>query len=270
MAEISPVSRKRAHVILETDTPLSDTAGAMRDALAQDGSDPQQWFDYGVTLAAEGHFRQAVRAFSRAIAREPFCGRYHLARGHRHLSCWEFDEGTADLTMASRLLPGDWDAWYHLGVGYFLTGEFDRALESFVRCDAVNRTEGEQAACMDWRWMTLMRLGRSEEAERLIRRLPDLQAEADPGPYHRRLQMYRGELAPESLIGHPVRVDAGEITTAYGLSNYYLVTGNMNGFTDITNQILDAGAERWWYAFGYIAAHVDALAHGMDVPEGKA
>ena len=76
--------------------------------------------------------------------------RFYRHRGHRYISVRRFDEAAADLARAAELSEGVPDVvgedgapnaagiprstshsniWYHLGLAYYLQGEFERAAE---------------------------------------------------------------------------------------------------------------------------------------------
>ena len=48
---------------------------------------------------------EAVESYSKAIAIDPFNGILYRHRGHRHISCREYEQAAADFVVASRLIP---------------------------------------------------------------------------------------------------------------------------------------------------------------------
>ena len=55
-------------------------------------------------------------------------------------------------------------------------------------------------ATSDWLWMTLMRLGRKDDAAKVLERITPKMEILENGAYHRRLLMYKGAEKPEALL----------------------------------------------------------------------
>jgi hypothetical protein len=109
-------------------------------------------------------------------------------------------------------------------------------------------------ATSDWMWMTLMRLGRTQEASRLLDRITPKMDILENTSYHRRLLMYKGIEKPDALLD-PANADGLTIATqGYGVGNWYLVTGNRGRAREIFERVV-AGPN--WSAFGFIAAEAD-------------
>ncbi len=107
--------------------------------------------------------------------------------------------------------------------------------------------------------MTLMRLGRNAAATALLEAItPDLEV-IENASYLRRLRMYRGELAPESLMASdaedPAERALALATQGYGVANWYLLNDAPGKAAAIWAEIRATGS---WSAFGYAAAEVDA------------
>ena len=221
-------------------------------------------FTHIIPNAVSQIMREAVEAYSRAIELDPFKGILYRHRGHRHISCWEFEEAAADFVMASRLIPDNWDVWYHLGLSYFLMGRYEDAAVAYKRCYALSNPAKADDFCAitDWRWRTYMRLGRKEDATALLKNLPDgYEKAADVCGYTLNCAMYQGKISPEDLMkdrlvdGH---LDA--ITSLYALSNYYYVMGDMDKSNELVDKCLEFADANQWCSFGYLAARVDKAA----------
>lgn len=220
------------------------------------------WMEYGLALSEQFLFREAVEAYSKAIALDPFRGIYYRHRGHRLISCREYPQAAADFTIASRLIPDNWDVWYHLGLSYYLMGEFAQAEKAYARCYELNAQVDQVCACTDWYWRTLMRLGKKDEAEKLIERIdPNLDPEADWVGYSKTVLLYKGVLKPEELMASLVDQTAlATPTIAYCLANYYNMLGDQKKSEEALNFLLDFCREEWWSAFGYLAGLNDKAA----------
>ncbi len=102
--------------------------------------------------------------------------------------------------------------------------------------------------------MTLMRLGRKDEAAKVLERITPQMDVLENGAYHRRLLMYKGLDKPDALLG-TAGGDATTIATqGFGVGNYYLVTGDATRARGVFEQIVKGSG---WNAFGFIAAEAD-------------
>lgn len=253
---------------VRTELPLSDEVKAIDAELAQQSDNSELWMQRGLALSSQNLMREAVEAYSRAIALDPFNGVIYRYRGHRHLSCWQFVDAMADFTTAARLLPEghpeEWNVWYHLGLAWYLQGEYAQAEQAYKHCyDITDRSDLINfCPITDWLWRTEMRLGKTEEAKALIAALPaDFDIEMEPCGYSRVCAMYQGRVKPEELIKGrmlPERLDA--MTMVYALSNYYYVMGDEKRSNELIEETLSFGDTEWWCAFGYLAAMQDKKA----------
>jgi tetratricopeptide (TPR) repeat protein len=218
------------------------------------------WLQKGLCLAGASLFREAGECFARAIALEPFNGMLYRHWAHRMLSQWRFEDACAGFVIASRLIPENWDVWYHLGLSHFLLGQYAKAAKAYQRCLELSVREDELIAVCDWYYMTELRLGDRDAAEKILEYIHE---DFDPGPntaYFRRLLMYKGILSPEEVLPEdPASLDALQlITMGFGLSNYYYYNGEVAKSNEILDMIIKAGDENdYYFAFGYLAAKVD-------------
>lgn len=245
--------------------PLPEDA-ALAEVDARIAADPENGdlhMQRGLALASLGFYREAAEEYSRAIAINPFKWEYYRHRAHRFVSCGLFADAAADFTIASRLNPKDWNVWYHLGLSWFLLGEYGKADEAYVRCAALNSTDDEIVAVSDWRYTTLMRLGREADAKALLDAItPDMKMEDEASAaYHKRLLLYKGVLKPEDLFnveGDGTDANLDLVTQGFGLANYYLYQGDRERYVALLKRVMDVAAHsRWYAAFAALAAHVD-------------
>ena len=222
---------------------------------------PRKGGKRGLLLAGLGYYREAAECYSRAIAINPFNWEYYRHRAHRFVSCGYFADGAADFTIASRLNPNDWNVWYHLGLSYFLLGMYDKADWAYTRCAALNKTADDICAVTDWHYMTLKRLGKDEEAAKLLDEITEDMPVSDEvaNSYYQRLRVYKGLRAPETLF-----TNAGEnagldvITQGFGVANYYRMNGQEEKGVEMLKKVVyTAEHSKWYAAFGCLAARVD-------------
>ena len=168
------------------------------------------------------------------------------------MSVRNFDAAMADLTRGYGLDSLVYGTLYHLGVLRFVRGDFNAAADAFRRAQPRAPDAGELAGATDWLWMSLQRAGRGAEATAMLARRPD--SLVTTVAYARRLKMYRGEIAPESLITPADTGDVDLATLSFGLGNWYLVHGDT---TRARAQFQRSIASGGWPAFGFIASEVE-------------
>jgi tetratricopeptide (TPR) repeat protein len=248
-------------------------AGAVAE-WSQDRDDADALIWVGRRTAYLGRYREAIEIFSQGIVRHPTDARLYRHRGHRYLTVREIDRAIADLEKAVELVAGQADAiepdgmpnarnlptgtlhsniHYHLALGYYLKGDFDRAAGTWSRArDAVDNADNLVAAS-HWLYLSLRRAGRPEDAAAA---LTPITAELDVienGEYHRLLLMYKGERTPEALLA-TAGADSGGSAVRYGVSAWYLVNGRRAEAESLWAAILE-GPE--WPSFGYLAAEAE-------------
>ena len=212
-----------------TKQPVSQLALDAKAAAEANPYDPELWIKYGRALRRQSMHREAT-------------GRYA--------------EAAADFEFALRLDPTNVDCWYHLALSYFLLEDYQRAEATYKKCYTMSDEDLDVISCTDWLWMTLRRLGKKEEAEKLLERItPNM----EPGmvvSYHRRLLMYKGLIKPEELMTDAPN-DLEVVTMGFGLANYYYELGQEEKGNAMILRVLEAGKEDAWSAFGYQAALVE-------------
>ena len=231
----------------------------------------------GRRTAYLNRFRDAIDVFSRGIARHPEDIRLYRHRGHRYITVREFDKAVVDLERAARLIAekripdavepdGDpnpqniptstshFNVWYHLGLAYYLQGDFENAARAFRECMKYSQASDDRlVATSDWLYMTLRRLGRKAEADRVLKPITPSLRVIENTAYWNRLLMYKGRKAPEELLG-PKDDPVDVATYGYGVGNWHLYNGRAERAREVFRKVV-AGPQ--WNAFGFIAAEVD-------------
>lgn len=220
-------------------------------------------------------YRDAITTFTRGIDRFPTDPRLYRHRGHRYITLRNFDGAISDFEKAVALISGTKDEvepdgapnaagiprsslhfniWYHLGLAYYLKGDFANAKRAYDECMKVSTNDDSITATTDWLWMTLMRMGDKAAATKVLERITPKMDILENASYHRRLLMYKGVEKPEALLDTTNADDLTIATQGYGVGNYYRVMGDQAKAKEIFDRVL---AGRQWAAFGYIAAEVD-------------
>lgn len=219
--------------------------------------DEKLWFERYKQMVEQSNMREAVNCLSRAIAIDPFCGIYYRWRGHRHLNCGDLEDACADFTMATRLLPENWDAWYHLALCNVVLGRHYAAEYAHGKCWEAHMIDQKRIPVVNWAWINLCLLGRREEADALLEKYVAPGMEMGPnGSYLKMCLAYKGEIAPEALLESDEEGDdaiLGVMTQAFGLANYYRINGDMDKYNATIDYIVREGKPAW-NCFGYSAA----------------
>ena len=207
----------------------------------------------GLAQVGAQQYREAIATFTKALAIQPNNARVLSLRGHRYLSIREFAKAEADLSRGSRIDPSVYDNWYHLGIVRFAKGDFNGAAEAFTHSQAIPPNNEELKGSTDWLWMSLARAGKMAEANAMLARHPD--SLPDESAYNRRVQLYRGQVSPDSLITAADTSGIQVATLNYGLGNWYLVRGDTA--TALARFRAAVQAKGGWPAFGFIISEIE-------------
>ncbi len=225
-----------------------------------------------------GRYRDAVDVFTAGIAKFPEDARFYRHRGHRYITLRQLDLAVQDLERAALLIAGRPDEvepdgqpnarniptstlqsniWYHLGLAYYLRGDFANALRAYQECLKVSKNPDMLVATSNWLYLTLRRLNRPAEATAALAPIRGDMDIIENGTYHRLLLMYQGDVPPDSVLrlsptGEPSLED---VTTAYGVGAWHLVNGRPTDAVRIFRAVV--GARGQWAAFGYLAAEAE-------------
>ncbi len=244
-------------------------------ATAPGSADAILWL--GRQLAVAGQVREAVDTLTRGIAKFPNDARFYRHRGHRHVTLRQFDKAIADLTKASQLVAGepdqqepttadakvmssetlDYAIYYHLGLAYYLKGDFERALPVYRQCLAVAKgatgNDDQIAGASDWLYMTFRRAGRADEAAKVLEAIVPGMKVKDDQNYYDRLMMYKGVRTPQEVMA-TAKDPVSEATLAYGVANWHLYNGREDEAKAIFQRIVKGPN---WMPFGFIAAEAE-------------
>ena len=255
---------------------------AAEDALAASPASADALIWVGRRQGYLWQYRNAIDTFTKGIQRFPRDARFYRHRGHRYVTVRNFDGAVADFEKAVSLITGTPDEvepdgapnaagkprstlhfniWYHLGLAYYLKGDYANARRAYDECLKVSTNDDSIAATSDWQWMTYMRMGDKAAAAKVLERITPKMDILENGSYHKRLLMYKGLEKVESLLDTANADDLTIATQGYGVGNYYFVTGDRAKAKEIFDRVL---AGKQWAAFGYIAAEVDRSRMGAN------
>jgi len=253
----------------------ADLAGA-QEAYDEDPDVAENILWLGRRLGYLWRYRNAIEVLTRGIVEHPDDPRLYRHRGHRFITVREFDHAVADLEKAARLIEGQPDViepdgapneygvprstlhsnvWYHLGLAYYLKGDFENARRCYERCMEFATVNDDMfVATADWLYMTYRRLGLEEEAAELLVPIVEDMEILENDAYHLRLRMYKGEVDPETVLDPAELDDLDLATQGYGVANWHLYNGDPERAMELMESVV---AGKYWAAFGYIAAEAD-------------
>jgi tetratricopeptide (TPR) repeat protein len=225
-----------------------------------------------------GRYDLAIRTFTKAIKEYPQAFEALRHRGHRFISIRKLEQAISDLEKASQLMEGQplqieadgmpnklniplsnvqFNVWYHLGLAYYLQRDWEKAINAYKKCLTVSNNDDLQVATLDWFYMTLMKLGKKDEALKVISSVDNNMKIIENDAYFKRILMYRGDLTPETLLSTKADADDQKlqyVTQGYGLGNYYLSKGDTAMAKTVFQNVIQTG---YWSAFGYIASEME-------------
>ena len=238
---------------------------ALDEELRREPLNAELWFRRGTALGNVRLMRDALDSLSRAIALDPFCGIYYRWRGHRHLNLAEIPEACADLMIASRLIPENWDVWYHLGLTHVLLGNYSLAELAYKKGHFVtSERESNQIPLANWTYLALMHQGKIDEARTVLASIPDDMTTSDyNADYLEMINFYKGRLTQEQLLAIPEGLDEAAYnervfsvcTHAFGLANHFYTLGDKDRYHHLIDYTLEIGRDIAWNSFGYAGAY---------------
>lgn len=231
----------------------------------------------GRRTAYLGRYKEAIGIYTKGIERFPSDARMYRHRGHRLITLRCFDAAIADLEKASILIKGKPDEiepdglpnarniptstlqsniWYHLGLAYYLKGDFRRALRAYREAEKVSKNADMLVATTHWLYMTLRRLGREQEASTTLTMIKDDLDLIENADYYKMIGVYKGKLKPVN-VWNEISERSNSLSNAtigYGLGNWFLYNGQRAEAEKVFRQITSGNQ---WASFGYIAAEAE-------------
>jgi tetratricopeptide (TPR) repeat protein len=115
---------------------------SLEKASALDPSNPTIHYNLGAAYERKDEPDKALAQFQEAVKVKPDFGEAYLALGNMYLSQRKFDAPAMEaLTKATELLPGNYDAFYNLGVCYSNAGKYKEAESAYRKAVSINPQE---------------------------------------------------------------------------------------------------------------------------------
>jgi tetratricopeptide (TPR) repeat protein len=230
---------------------------------------------YGRRTAYLGHFKNAISIYTEGIKKFPEEARLYRHRGHRYITTRSYDKAIEDFKTAAKLMKDKpnqiepdglpnaknipistlkGNIWYHLGLAYYLKGDFENALWAYRQRDAVNTNNDNIVSEGHWLYMILKRMGRDNEAKTEIESITlDLDIIENVN-YHKMCLFYKGLLKIKDLkiMGDG---SSSDDVFLYGIGNWYLYQKNdTTKAKKYFKRLLESGNP---FSFAYLAAESD-------------
>jgi tetratricopeptide (TPR) repeat protein len=253
------------------------------ETLNKDPEDVDAIIWQGRRTAYLGEYKSAIKIFTDGIRKFPNDARLYRHRGHRYITLRCFDDAIKDLEKAAEMtrkgpdviepdgLPNarniptstlQTNIWYHLGLAYYLKGDWSMAAAKFM--GSYNRaytasSPDMMVASAYWAYMCGARFGKPQRAgadQMLKTEIKDDLDIIENHDYYKLIKLNKGQLKAEDLLKE-IQNDAntlGSASLGYGLGNYFLYNGEKEKAIAIFRKIV---AGNQWASFGYIAAEAE-------------
>jgi tetratricopeptide (TPR) repeat protein len=231
---------------------------------------------YGRRTAYLGQYHQAIAIYTKGIAKFPNEARLYRHRGHRYISLREYDLAIADFEQAASLIEGTeneiepdgmpnaqnipvstlhGNIWYHLGLAYYLTHDYEKAYTAYLRCRESGNHYDNIVSATHWLYMIQQRLGNPTKADSLLAPINRDSTVIENQSYADLCHLYKSWIPVDSLTqegpGNPSN-DA----VSYGVANWYLYHGDTLRAQQLMQELVE---EKAYSSFGYLAAESDLI-----------
>lgn len=233
----------------------------------------------GRRTAYLGRYQEAIAIYTEAIQKYPSNPKLYRHRGHRYLTVREIDKAITDFEKATQLIEGipdevepdgipnamniptstlNFNIWYHLGLAYYIQGDFQNALRAYRKCMTFSTNDDMKVATSYWLYLSLKRLNKDPEAEETAGKIDANMKIIEDFEYRDLMLMFKGEKAPGSLMDPTSKEGLSQATVGYGVAMWYRLNGNAEIAGQILQKILESDQ---WPSFGYLAAEAELARH---------
>jgi tetratricopeptide (TPR) repeat protein len=209
---------------------------------------------YGRALAGLWRYHEAIEVYSNGIKVHPDEAMLYRHRGHRYISIREFGKAASDMAKAAALNDKDFDIWYHLGLAYYLLGDFDKARAAYESCLKVSADDDSKIAISNWLYATLRRLDRKEDAAGVLEAISESMKVKENTSYLNLLLFFKGLKTEDEILNSMANSELDAATVGYGIGCWHLYNGQKEKARGLFEKIVTG---RYWPAFGFIAAEAE-------------
>ena len=224
-------------------------------ALALDPANADAYLLKCRSLGGLRRHEEAVAACTESLRLRPDQAEVLRDRGHYQLNLGRVETGLADLQRAESLTSRDRGVYYHLGLAYYLSGEFSRAAKAYEACASNSADAAGKVECEAWLLPSLLRSGRKDEAKKLLAGVPAAPIEGHPGNYLDRLLLFKGAKT-EAQVGATMTAEGpiSEATVGYSIGVWHLLNGRESKAREYFQRAI---ASDYTTAWGYRAAEAE-------------
>ncbi len=230
---------------------------------------------YGRRLASMYRFRDAITIFSAGIRYHPDAPELYRHRGQMYIITRHPDPAIADFQKAANLssdrvietepdaMPNKLDLpltnlrfniYYHLGLAWYLKGDYQKAVEAFSSCVPFAINPDLKVAETYWLYLSFQRMGEYVSSVSLLSTIdPNIEI-IENDAYLRSLLMFRSSLDADDLACSILDATTDPIEL-FGMANWYTWKNKLSDASTIRRKILSATD---WTNLGYIAAEADS------------
>jgi len=229
----------------------------------------------GRRLGYLGRYEEAIEVFTRGLEHHPDSAWLWRFRGHRWITLRRFERSVDDLERArvlALLRPDEVEpdgtpnaagipvgtlrsnVDYHLGLALLLAGRTERAAVVYLDGLALARSNDDRhVSHVFWTWITLVELGRRDEAMRLLEPVSRAMTIHENEDYLDALLHFQGELARDELLRDAEPGTTAFATRAHAAARKAAFDGDARTARDLYSRVVVAGPMA---AFSCIAAEV--------------
>ena len=249
---------------------LAETQSRIDALEAKAGKTEDDYINLGYLYINAGRFNDAIDLYTRGLERYPESFKLLRHRGHRYINTRQLDKAIRDLERAVELLGDDnYDVyqyrlsgerfgtykhwiWYHIALYHYLNEDYAEAAKAYKICVGTATNNQTLIGATDWLYNAYMKNGEPEKAREALNAVPD-DIEANPNySYYQRVMLYKGLRNPEDLLDLDkpgAEWDGREITTGYGVANWYKAQGDEDTAQLIFDNIL---MTPYWSSWAYV------------------
>lgn len=202
------------------------------------------------TLARLTRHAEAVTACGNAIRLDPQNWEAVRDRGHYLVNLNQLDAALADMERAASMKQGDYQIDYHLGLAYFIRGDYAKAVPVWQACVKDAPEPGNKVACYAWLYPSLRKAGRDADAAQALDAALALGAKPDVA-YMNRLMLFKGTLTEAEAAKQMEANALQQATVGFSIGLWH----ELNGRADKAREFYEkATASDARTAFGHVAA----------------
>ena len=230
---------------------------------------------YGRRLASMYRFREAIAIFSAGIGHHPDAPELYRHRGQMYIITRHPDPAIADFQKAANLssdrmietepdaMPNKLDLpltnlrfniYYHLGLAWYLKGDYLKAVEAFSACVPFAINPDLKVAETYWLYLSFQNMGEDVSAVSLLSPIDPNVEIIENDAYLRSLLMFRSSMDADDLTDSILDA-ASDPIELFGIANWYTWKNKLSDASTIRRKILSSTD---WTNPGYIAAEADS------------